>query len=223
MTAQRATTTIPIVAAGGDLLGIGVVKSLARPEGNMTGITNLNTDLSPKLLELLLTAVPKHSRLAVLWNPSNSNRASLTNLQTAAKRMSESLILVEAQSPSEIENAFAQMGREHAGAVIVLGDAFFLQQRRQISEQATKYRLPCISTLQEFAEAGVLMTYGRNVANSFRYAATYVDKILKGAKPGELPIEQPTQVELVVNLKTAKALGLTIPNSLLIRADRIIE
>jgi putative ABC transport system substrate-binding protein len=221
--AKAATTVVPIVAAGGDLLGIGAVKSLARPGGNITGLSNLTTDYIPKLPELLLTAVPKLSRVGILWNPSHTNPTVLNKLQIATRQVGSNVFLMEAQTPSDIESVFARTVGQHVEAVIVSPDGFFLQQANQIAGLTTKYRLPCISPYREITESGGLMSYGRNVAKSFRRAATYVDKILKGAKPADLAIEQPTMLELILNLKTAKALGLTIPPSALARADEIIQ
>ena len=221
--AQAATAVIPIVAAGGDLLAIGAVKSLARPGGNVTGLSNLTSDFIAKLPEFLLTAAPRLSRVAILWNPSNTNDAVLKSLQITARQVSGSSFLMEAQSPSGIESAFARAATDRIEGVIVSPDGFFLQQASQIAGLATRHRLPCISPYREITESGGLMSYGRNVADSFRRAAAYVDKILRGAKPADLPIEQPTRLELVVNLKTAKALGLTIPPSVLARADEIID
>jgi putative ABC transport system substrate-binding protein len=221
--AQRATTVIPIVAAGGDLLGIGAVKSLAQPGGNITGLSNLTTDFVPKLPELLLAAVPKLSRVAILWNPSHTNPTVLSKLQIATRQVGGSAFLMQAQTPSDIESVFARTSEQRIEAVIVSPDGFFLQQANQIAGLTTKYRLPCISPYREITETGGLMSYGRNVAKSFRRAATYVDRILKGAKPADLAIEQPTTLELIVNLRTAKALGLTIPPVVLARADEIVQ
>jgi len=221
--AQRTTTVVPIVAAGGDLLGIGAVKSLARPGGNITGLSNLTTDFIPKLPELLLAGVPTLSRVAVLWNPSHTNPTVLKNLQRATRQVSGNAFLMEAQTPSEIESAFARAVEQRLEAVIVSPDGFFLQQAKQIAGLTVKHRLPCMSPYREITANGGLMSYGRNVPKSFRRAATYVDKILRGAKPGELAIEQPTTLDLVVNVKTAKALGLAIPPAVLARADEIIQ
>jgi putative ABC transport system substrate-binding protein len=221
--ARRATTVVPIVAAGGDLLGLGAVKSLARPGGNVTGLSNLTTDFIPKLPELLLAAVPKLSRVAVLWNPSHTNPTVLKNLQAATRQVSGNAFLMEARTPSEIETAFARTIEQRVEAVIVSPDGFFLQQANQIAALTAKHRLPCISPYREITENGGLMSYGRNVAKSFRRAATYVDKILKGARPQDLAVEQPTTLELIVNLKTAKALGLTLPPAALARADELIQ
>ena len=223
--AQKATTTIPIVMGSiGDPVGSGFIKSLARPGGNITGLSNIAGDLSPKHLEMLLSFVPKLSRVAVLVNPTNSSHSTiLKGIQAAASRVGVNILPLEAGNPQEIENAFSMMAQQNAGAVIVALDAFFLQQGRQIAELASKNRLPSVSGSREYAEAGGLISYGQNIADHFRRAATYVDKILKGAKPADLPVEQPTKFELLINRKTAKALGLTIPQSLLISADKVIE
>ena len=222
--AQKATTNIPIVMGTiGDPVGAGFVKSLARPGGNITGLTNISGDISAKHLEMLLSMVPKLSRVVVLVNPENpSNTMALRNVQAAALRTGVTILSFEARAPQEIENAFSQMPRQKAGALIVTRDAFFNQQVRQIAELAAKNRLPTICGIREYVEAGGLMSYGQDQADSNRRAATYVDKIFKGAKPSDLPVEPPTTFELFINRKTAKALGLTIPQSLLISADKVI-
>jgi putative ABC transport system substrate-binding protein len=207
-----------------DPVGSGFVKSLARPGGNITGLTNISSDISPKHLEMLLSMSPKLSRVAVLVNPDNpSHPIVLKNVQTAAQNTGTTILPLEARNVPEIEKAFSALARGKAGAVIVPRDAQFSDHRRKIAELAVKHQLPSISALMEFVEAGGLMGYGSSVTDSYRRAATYVDKILKGAKPAELPVEQPTTFELVINRKTAKALGLTIPQSLLIGANKIIE
>ncbi len=223
--AQKSTTTIPIVITGvADPVGSGFVKTLARPGGNITGLSNISTDISPKLLEMLLSMVPKLSRVAVLVNPANPSHAIvLKYVQSAAQKTSTTIMPVEARNAPEIEKAFSAMARGKAGAVIVPRDALFIGQRRPIAELAAKHQLPSISALMELVEAGGLMGYGPSSADSYRRAATYVDKIFKGVKPADLPVEQPTTFELVINRKTAKALGLTIPQSLLIGANKIIE
>ena len=223
--AQKATTTIPIVMVNvADPVGSGLVKSLARPGGNITGLTNLSIEIAPKHFEMLRNMVPKLSRVAILVNPTNSFHSTvLKNIQAAAQKVGVKVLPVQARTPQEIENAFSTMTRENAGAVIVAADALFIQQVRQIAELTAKNRLPAISVNREFAEAGGLMTYGPNPTDQFRRAATYVDKIFKGAKPADLPVEQPTIFELFINGKTAKALGLKIPQSLLISADKVIE
>jgi putative ABC transport system substrate-binding protein len=223
--AQKATATMPIVFGGiGDPVGGGFVKSLAHPGGNITGLTNISVDLGPKLLEMLLSMAPKLSRVAILLNPTNSAHASmLKNVQAAAQRAGVTILPMEAQTAKEIDNAFSQMARQKAGALLVSRDAFFNQQVSQIAELAVKNRLPTISGLREYVEAGGLMSYGASITGHYRHAATYVDKIFKGAKPSDLPVEQPTKIELIINGKTAKVLGLKIPQSLLIMADKVIE
>jgi len=224
--AKLATTIIPIVMAGaGDPIGSGLVKSLARPGGNVTGLSNFTGDISPKLLDLLRSIVPKLTRVAVLVNPANpAHTATVEGVQNAARAAGLQTLIVEARSAQEIENAFAAMVKGNAGAVVVQPDPmFFSQERGQIVNLAAKNRLASIMTFRGYADAGGLMTYGHDWAENYRRAATYVDKILKGAKPGDLPVEQPTLFELHINRKTARALGLTIPQSLLVSADKVIE
>jgi putative ABC transport system substrate-binding protein len=212
------------MAITGDPVGSGFVKSLARPGGNITGLSNMGGDTGPKLFELLLSVVPKLSRVVVLVTPTSTTyRAISESVQTAAQKAGVKTLLAKASTPQEIEYAFSLMVEERADAVIVGSSSFFTQQRRQIAELALKYRIPSMFAIRSNVEAGGLISYGQNVADDFRRAATYVDKILKGAKPGDLPVEQPLSFELVVNLKTAKALGLTIPQSILLRADEVIE
>ena len=222
---QKTTTAIPIaMISAADPVGNGLVKSLAHPGGNITGLSNMISDLGPKHLEMLLSMVPKLSRVAVLVNPTNlANATFLKNTQAATQRVSVMIVPVEARSPQEIENAFSMMTRQNAGAVIFVQDALFVQQRRQIAELAAKHRLPSISGFREYAETGGLMSYGPNLADIYRRAATYVDKILRGAKPANIPVEQPTIFELFINGKTAKLLGLKISNSLLVQATKVIE
>ena len=222
---QKATTTIPIVmATSGDPIGSGFVKSLARPGANITGFSNLTSDIGAKQLELLVSMVPKLSRVAVLVNPANPSLATfLKNVQSAAQRVGVTVLSLEARTAQEIESAFPMMTQRKSAAVIVAIDALFVQQCRKIAELAAKNRLPSASSIPEYVEAGGLMSYGPNLADQLRRAATYVDKIFKGAKPGDLPVEQSATFELLVNGKTAKALGITIPHSLRISADKIIE
>ena len=222
---RQATKTIPIViTVSADPVSEGFATSLARPGGNFTGLSSANVELTPKHLELLMTAVPRLSRVAVLMNPAHSGHpARLKIIQATAQKTGMRVLPVDAPSPDAIERGFASMSRERAQALIILGDSFFTQQIRQIAELALKHRLPSINVTGIYVEAGGLMSYGQNQADNFRRAANYVDKILKGAKPGDLPIEQPTIFELVINRKTAKAIGLAIPQELLLRADRVIE
>ena len=222
---QKATTTIPIVmATSGDPIGSGFVASLARPGGNITGLSNLFGDISPKQLELLLSMVPKLSSLGVLANPDNpSNATVLKNLLSAAQRVNVTLVPVEVRTAQEIDNAFPVMVRAKAGALFVAADALLIQQTRRIAELAMKHRLPSVASFRDYAEAGGLMSYGPNLAEQFRRAASYVDKIFKGARPGDLPVEQSATFEFLVNRKTVKALGLAIPQSVLLRADRVID
>jgi putative ABC transport system substrate-binding protein len=223
--AQKATGTIPIViAAATDPVGSGFVKSLSHPGANITGLSSLSLDISPKNLEIMLSIVPKLSHVALLMNPANSSHvAVLKSTQAAAQKLNIKVLPVEARTAPEIERAFSAMAREHAGAVIVAIDSFFIQQGGQIAALAAKNRLPSMGGSREYVEAGGLMSYGQNLGDNSRRAATYVDKILKGARPGDLPVEQPETFELFVSRKAAKALGITIPESILVRADRVIE
>jgi putative ABC transport system substrate-binding protein len=223
--AQKATTTIPIVmATTGDPVGSGFVKSLARPGGNITGLSNMGGDTGAKLLDLLLSTVPKVSRVAVLVTPTSTTyRAISESVQAGAQNTSVKILIAEARTPQEIETAFATMARENAGAVIVGAAPLFALHRPQIAQLAIKYRMPSIFGSRAYVEAGGLMSYGYRMTENYLRAASYVDKILKGAKPGDLPVEQPTTLDLVINLKTAKALDLTIPQSILLRADEVIQ
>ncbi len=224
--ARRATSTIPIVmAAVGDPVVTGLVASLARPGGNITGLSLLSPELSGKRLELLREAVPKLSPVAVLWNSANPAMIlSFRETQTAAQVLGVSLQSWEVQGdPQDFERAFSMISKERPHALVVVLDPFTILHRSRIVELAAKHRLPAMYDVRAFVEAGGLMSYGPSVPDMYRRAATYVDKILKGAKPAELPVEQPTRFELVINLKTAKALGLTIPQSVLIRADQVIQ
>ena len=225
LAAQKATTTIPIVMYNvGDPVGSGLVKSLARPGGNSTGLSNITAELYPKRLEMLRGMVPKLTRVTVLVNPTNvSTTLGLKNVQAAGQRVGVKIQPVEASTPQEIVSAFSMMARQNARALIVSADSFFVGQKNQIAELATKQRLPSIGEYGEYVEAGGLLSYGQNLRENSRRAATYVDKIFKGANPGDIPVEQPTRFELFINRKTAKALGLTIPQSLLISATKIIE
>jgi putative ABC transport system substrate-binding protein len=223
--AQKATTTIPIVMGSvADPVGNGFIKSLARPAGNITGISNMSGDVSPKQLEMLLDMVPKLSRVALLVNPSNpANIKSLEIVQAAGQKLGVNILRSDARTPQEIDNAFSWIRQQNAGALMMWTEPFFLQQKNQIAELAAKHRLPAMAGDRIYSEAGLLMSYGPNIADQYRRAATYVDRIIKAAKPADLPVEQPTKFELVINRKTAKALGLAIPQSLLVSADKVIE
>ena len=223
--AQKATSTIPIVfAVTGDPVGSGFVASLARPGGNITGLSNIDLDISAKNLEMLVAVAPGMSRVAVLVNPGSSAATAIVkSVGDASRTLGVQLLPFEARTLEEISAGFAAMKRENVKAFVIAGDAFFTAQRRQIAELALEHGLPSISQQRPYAVAGGLLSYGRDSTETFRRAATYVDKILKGAKPGDLPVEQPTHLDLVINMKTAKALGLSIPQALLIRSAELIE
>ena len=223
--AQKATATIPIVGATMiDPVGSGFASSLARPRRNITGLALTTTDMSPKQLEILKLMLPKMTRVAVLADLANPGHPDIVSgLETTAQKMGVKVLPLDARNPDDVERAFEAMKREHAEAVIVVLDAFFIGQRRQLAELALKNRLPSIYSAREHVDAGGLMSYGQNLTDFYRRAAGYVDKILKGAKPGELPIEQVATFSLTINGKTAKALGLTIPPELMLRADKVIE
>jgi putative ABC transport system substrate-binding protein len=225
LAARAATKTIPIVmTVSSNPVGQGLAASLARPGGNITGMSTVNNEIGPKQVELLLETLRKDALIAVLENPNNpALRPTANNIQAAAQRRGKQVRVVPAGTPEQIERGFAAMSSSHADALIVLSDTFFLQQASQISTLALEHRLPSMFVNPEYALAGGLMSYGSDITGNFRRIATYVDKILKGAKPGDLPIEQPTQFELVINMKTAKGLGITIPQRVLLRADRVIE
>jgi ABC-type uncharacterized transport system substrate-binding protein len=224
--AKNATKTIPIITVGGgDPVDLGLVASLAKPGGNITGLTStVGPEITGKQLELLKEAVPKASRIAVLWNPSTpGNALALREAEIAARALRVELQLLEARSLNDFESAFAAMSTKRAGALLVLGDVMFTTYRIRLADLAAKSRLPAMYGFRQAVDEGGLMSYGANLLDNFRRAAVYVDKILKGAKPGELPVERSTKFELVINLKTAKTLGLTIPPSVLGRADEVIE
>lgn len=223
--ARQATTTLPIVmVAVPDPVGEGFATSLSRPGGNITGLSNIVTEVSAKHLELLRAAVPKLSRVAVLINPLNpSDSLILEQISGAAYSLGVKVSAVEANSAKQIEAGFDTMARARAEALVVAADAHFDVQREQIAKLALRSRLPTIFSNREATEAGGLMSYGQDLSEHYRRAATYVHKILKGAKPGDLPVEQPTVLELVINRKTAKALGIAVSQELLLRADKIIE
>jgi putative tryptophan/tyrosine transport system substrate-binding protein len=223
--AQSATNTIPIVFAGvGDPVSTGFAESLARPGRNITGLSQMISDLVSKQFELLKALLPAAARIGALMNPNNPNRDRyLKNLQDNAKRFDMAIVPGDAQSPEDIRRAFATMAQKGAQAVFIAADGLFVGQAHLLAELGLAHRLPSIGTYREHVSAGVLISYGDNVVAGYRRAAVYVDKILKGARPGELPIEQPTKIHLAINRKTAKALGVTIPRELLLRADEVFD
>jgi ABC-type uncharacterized transport system substrate-binding protein len=226
LAAMQATKTIPIVmASAGDPVGAGLVASLARPGGNVTGFTILGPELEGKRLELLKQAVPELSRVAVLWNPSNPAIVSyFETIKNAGRALRISLDPVaEVRRADELDNAFFAIASARPHALVVLADRFLLAHRKRIVEFAAAKRLPGMYPYREYVDAGGLMSYAPSNIELFRGAATYVDKILKGAKPGDLPVQEPTRFELIVNLKNAKAIGIDVPPSLLARADEVIE
>ena len=223
--AKNATKTIPIVMISvTDPVGTGLVASLAHPGGNVTGLSNLNSDLGGKQLELLKEAFPKVSRVAVLWDSANAgNVLWLGEMKVAAGAVRITLQSLDVQGPDDFERAFSAIKKEHANALSVLANAVTNTNRARIVDFAAKSRLPAMYPNSLIVDIGGLMSYGTNTADLWRRAATYVDKILKGAKPADLPVEQPTKFELAINLKTAKQIGLTIPQSVLFRADKVIK
>ena len=225
LAAAKATDQIPIVfVGGGDPVAMGLVKSLAQPGGNLTGLTFVTVELASKRMQLLKDAVPDAKRVAVLWNPSNVvNKLELENATTTAEALGLTPLPVEIRVLDDIDGAFGAMTRQRADAALVLSSPLTFPNRPRIVESALRARMPTLGALREYAEAGVLMSYGPSYADHCRRAATYVDQIFKGAKPADLPVQLPTTFELVINLKTAKALGLEVPPTLLARADEVIE
>jgi len=228
LAAQQAFTTTPIVVtAMGDPVRDGLVASLARPGGNITGTTFLGPELVPKRLALLKEVLPKISRVAVLWHPGafgeRTMRDMLNEIAEAAGTLGMQLQFVEVRQPDELDHAFSTMARERAEALFQFPSTMLFSERRRIVELAAMHRLPSMFNEREFVQLGGLISYGVSIADLGRRSVTYVDKILKGAKPSDLPVEQPTKFELVVNLKTAKALGVEIPATVLTRADEVIE
>jgi putative ABC transport system substrate-binding protein len=225
LAAKQATSSIPIVTAtGGDPVELGLVGGLARPGGNVTGVISLITQLTGKRLELLKQLIPRASRVAVLRNPDNRSSAfTLRDAESAAKSLGVVVQGVGVRGPGDLDAAFLAMKRARTDAVILGENTLFIADRRRIADLAVMHRLPMMVAAKEYAQAGGLVSYGTDYPDLFRRAAAYVDKIFKGAKPADLPIEQPTKFELVINLKTAKALGLTIPPSLMQRADEVIQ
>lgn len=223
--AQRASSTIPIVMTGLiDPVGQGLIASLARPGGNTTGLANLAQDVMPKLVEILRTTFPTIKVVAMLFNPANpANRKLSEAMPTQASSLGMTVRLVEFKAAAELDATFAALTQQPPEALVIMSDAALYDLREPISAWALKYRLPAIAYVPEFTDAGTLMSYGPPRQAMYRYAAVYVKKILTGAKPSDLPVEQPTQVEFSINLRTAKALGITIPDTVLARADRVIE
>ena len=225
LAAKNATTTIPIVmVAVGDPMGAGLVGSLARPSGNIPGLSIMNPALSGKRVEILKEVLPRATRLGVLGNPTNPWTALIVReIEVAARTLGMQLQHLEVERPTDFEAAFGAASRRRADALLVLEDAFNFVHRATIVGLAAKSRLPAAYGTREYVDAGGLMSYGANGPDLFRRAATYVDKILKGARPQDLPVEQPTRFELAINMNAAKALGLVIPQSLLLRADRVVQ
>ena len=223
--ALQATKTLPIVVVfAGDLVATGLIRSLARPGGNLTGLTQQATDLAAKELQLLKEVAPGTTRIAVIWNPSNpAHPLSFSQLESGARSLQVELQSLEARSPEDLDAALAALARRPPAGLIVYDDQITFVARRQIVAIAAQSRIPAIYGARFYVDEGGLMSYSADLADLFRRAATYIDKILKGAQPADLPVEQPTKFELAINLKTAKALGLTIPQSVLARADQIIE
>jgi putative ABC transport system substrate-binding protein len=225
LAAKSATSETPVVfSMVSDPVASGIVASLSRPGGNLTGWSNMQAETSSKLLELLREVIPKASRFVVLFDPSNAGKLlDIKVLQADSRRLGLTLRLLEVRNPADINAAFAAITRERTDGLIVLQDAVTGSNRKEIVDSATNARLPTIYQVSEFVDLGGLMSYGVNVPRQFRRSAAYVDKILRGARPGDLPVEQPTAFELVINLKAAKTLNLVIPQSILLRADRLIE
>jgi putative ABC transport system substrate-binding protein len=225
---QQATTTIPIVIpVMGDPLGDGLVAGLARPGGNITGLTFLGPQLVPKRLALLKEALPKATRVAALWHPGAYGTRTMNDMMSeaegAAQTLGLQLRLIAVREPDELDKAFSAIADERADALMVFPSPMLFAERKRIVDRAAKLRLPLISMGKEFVQLGGLMSYGADITDSFRLSGAYVDKVLKGAKPADLPVEQPTKFELFINLKTAKVLGIDIPATLLARADQVIE
>ena len=224
LAAKQATSKVPIVAAtSGDLVGTGLIASLARPGGNVTGLTAISPELSGKRLELLREIIPKVSRIAVLWHPNKWDEKEVRESEIAAREFGLKLQSVQISNPDEFQTAYASISKESARAIIIIQGPFTSLHRKKILELSLLHRLLSICDAPDWVDEGCLASYGPNRADLFRRAATYVDKILKGAKPADLPVEQPTKFELLINLNTAKQIGLTIPPNVLARADKVIR
>ena len=226
LAAKSATTTIPIVfLVGGDPIAIGLVASLARPGGNLTGVTNLTAEVGPKRLEMLRAVAPTATTIALLVNPKSPDLAEpqVQELQVAARGLGLQLHVLNASTEREIDAAFATLVQLRADGLVIVPDATFTNQAEQIAALALRYRVPAIFQYPEFTAAGGLMSYGSNLRDMLRLSGLYTGRILKGEKPADLPVQQATKVELIINLKTARALGLTMPTALLVRADEVIE
>ncbi len=224
--ASNATKAIPVVFTNvGDPVGLGLIASLARPGGNVTGLAySVGLEVFGKQLEILKEAVPGLGRAAILWNPANPAQAlAISNIKSASQSLGLQLQLLEARAPGEFEAAFAAMGEARVTALVIVANSVFIQHRAALAQLAEKHRLPSMYGIRENVDAGGFIYYGHDAREQSRRSATYVDKILKGAKPADLPVQQPTKFELVINLRTAKALGLTVPPTLLARADEVIE
>jgi len=221
---QQATAIPVVITVGSDPVREGWAASMARPAGHFTGLTSTAADPGPKLLELLMAVIPKLSRIAVMVHPGNAGHPpQLKNIMSAAQKSDIQVMLAEADTAQGIGREFAMLAKQRVGGVILLNDTFFVQQLREFAAQSLQHRIPSISSLIEYAELGGVMSYGPDLVDNFRRAAAYVDKILKGTKPGELPIEQPARYRLTVNRKTARALGLTFPQTIMVSADKVIE
>ena len=226
LAAKAATTTIPIVfATGGDPVSLGLVTNLNRPAGNLTGVTSLSLELAPKLLELLHELVPAATVIALLVNPSNPDIAEVTtkSLQAAAPTLGLKLEVMHASTERDFDGVFSTLAKNRAAALVIGTDAYFSSQHEKLAALALRHAIPTIYRIREFAAAGGLASYGNSFTETFRQAGAMAGRILKGAKPAELPVQQSAKLDFVINLKTAKALGLTIPVSLLLRADEVIE
>ena len=223
--AKAATATIPIVfTAGFDPIELGLIASLNRPGGNLTGVSILNAELGPKRLELLRELLPTATTVALLINPNNPSAETVSReLQAVARTIGLKIHVLHASTEAELDAAFASLGQLHAGALAIGNDPFFNSRSARLAELAARHALPAIYQYREFAAAGGLMSYGGSLTDAYRQAGIYTGRILAGAKPGDLPVQQSTKVELIINLKTAKELGLKIPQPILIRADRVIE